>query len=60
MIEKVKVKTDTGLDNCSIKLIQQIEDDLDEAMIKNGFTRTTTSKEGNILEFNYHRFGVCF
>ena len=36
MIEKVKVKTDTGLDNCSIKLIQQIEDDLDEAMIKNG------------------------
>ncbi len=58
-MEKIKVKTDTGLDSCSIELIQQIEDDLDEAMIKNGFTRTTTSKKGDVLEFNYQQFGVC-
>lgn len=57
---KIKVKTDAGLDDLSIEFIQRIENNLDEAMAKNGFTRTETSKAGEYLEFNYHQFGICF
>ena len=58
-MEKIRIKADADLDNCNIEFIQQIENDLDEVMTKNGFTRTTTSKKGNVVDFNYRQFGVC-
>ncbi len=53
------VKADRGLDNCSIEFVRQIEKDIDAAMLSNGFARTTTTKAGDSLEFNYRQFGVC-
>ena len=58
-MKKIRIKADADLDNCNIEFIQQIENDLDEVMTKNGFTRTTTSKKGNVVDFNYRQFGVC-
>lgn len=53
----LKVALKSGLNDCSIELIQHIEKSVDAVMSKNGFTRTTTSKSGDCVEFNYRQFG---
>ena len=55
-IKGVKVKTENGLDDCEIDLVHSIERAVDEAMVKNGFVRTTSGKAGDYLEFNYRQF----
>ena len=56
-MNNISVKVEDGLNNCSIGLIQVIERELDKVMVSNGFTRTTTSKAEDRLEFNYKQFG---
>jgi hypothetical protein len=56
-IKTVKVKTENGLNDCKICLIQGIEKEIDKVMASNGFSRTTTTKSGDYLEFNYRQFG---
>ena len=58
-IKKILVKTDIGLDSMGIDLVQSIEKSVDNAMVGNGFTRTTTSKSSNCIEFNYRRFAAA-
>jgi hypothetical protein len=45
-IKTVKVKTENGLNDCKICLIQGIEKEIDKVMASNGFSRTTTTKSG--------------
>lgn len=56
-LESVTVKTTSGLNDCQIELVQAMEKDIDKAMLKNGFARTTTSKAGDKLLFIYRQFG---
>ena len=53
------IKTDIGLDNMQIDLIQSIEKAVDDAMVKNGFTRTTSTKAGDHIELNYRQFAAA-
>lgn len=57
--KQISVRLNTGLDTMTIDWVQQIEQEIDEVMVKHGFCRTTTSKEGQRLEFNYQQFGVA-
>jgi len=55
----IKVAFDQGLDDFSIEFVQAFEKDLDKAMVEYGFTRSTTTKAGGFLEFDYRQFGRC-
>ena len=48
-----------GLNNWSIEWIQDIEKALDVALVRQGYTRTTTTKADEYLLFNYKLFGKC-
>ncbi len=55
----ISVQLDSGLDQNSIEFIQYIEKELDSVLVKNGFARTTTTKNGDLVLFNYSQFGVA-
>ncbi len=57
-MNKASVTLDVGVDKTDIKFIQHLEKEIDSVMVKNGFTRTTTTKKGDSTEFNYRQFGV--
>ncbi len=56
-VKEVKIKTNNGLDDCQIGLIQVIEKDLDKIMNRFGFTRTESTKSSDKLSFIYRQFG---
>jgi hypothetical protein len=43
-----------GLDESTIEFIQALEDELDEALMRLGFSRTTSTKSGSLVTFNYY------
>jgi len=55
----MKLTIDKGLNDYDIDLIHVIEEALDVALVRQGFARTTTTKENNYIEFNYRQFGRC-
>ena len=55
----VSVTLDSGLDQHKIEFIQYLEKEIDEVMVQNGFCRTTTTKNGDRIEFNYRQFGIA-
>ena len=59
MADKISIETNIGLDHMQIDLVQSIEKDVDDAMGKNGFTRTTTTKEGGRVVLNYRQFAAA-
>ena len=56
---EIKIKLEPGIKNNDISLIQAVEKDLDKTMVAYGFTRSTTSKTDDKVEFNYIQFGTC-
>jgi len=53
----VHIKTDAGLDNMSIELIQAIEKMVDCALVQYGFSRIGTDKEKDKVVYKYRQFG---
>ena len=56
-MDNIMVQTENGLDDCEIDLVQKIEKEITKVMVSNGFTKTTTTKAGGKLVFNYRQFG---
>lgn len=54
----IVVTINHSLDEYSIEFIQQIEKALDDALVKVGFTRSTSTKE-NKVEFVYWQFAMA-
>jgi len=59
MTEDLTVTIEQGSEGYGPDLIKHLEKDLDTALVKNGFTRTSTTNENNTLQFNYRQFGKC-
>ena len=57
MIKEIEVKTNNGLNDCSIELVQVIEKDLDKLMVTYGFHRNKTTKSCEKISFTYIQFG---
>lgn len=55
----ISVQLDSGLNQNQIEFIQHIEKELDDVLVKNGFVRTTTTKGGDLVVFNYRQFGMA-
>jgi hypothetical protein len=53
----ISIQTENGLNDCDIDLVQHIEKELTKVMVRNGFTKTTTTKADDKLIFNYRQFG---
>ncbi len=58
-MSKVTIQTDVGLDHYSIEFIHHLEEELDNTMVRNGFSRIGTTKSGDELKFYYHQFAVA-
>lgn len=58
-MKEIVVETNIGLDDMQIDLIQGIEQDVDDAMGKNGFCRIGTAKTGNSIALRYRQFAVA-
>ena len=56
-MSEITIQTENGLDDCEIDLVQKIEKEITKVMVSNGFTKTTTTKAGGKLVFNYRQFG---
>lgn len=56
-MKSIAVETENGLDDCTIELVQQVENEITTVMVQNGFAKTTTTKTGDRLVFNYRQFG---
>jgi len=51
----LSVKLELGLDQNRIEFIQYLEKETDRVMEANGFTRTTTTKSKDLVEFTYRQ-----
>jgi len=56
---EVSVQLGSGLNQNQIEFIQHIEKELDDVLVKNGFARTTTTKSGRRVVFNYRQFEIA-
>ena len=56
MKEGIYVKLNFGLNTAYISIIQGIEKGIDMALSPLGFTRTTSTKDGDFVEINYRKY----